>query len=229
MNGHAVALDIVFGDRGVHFHLVLADLGAVVAALAYDVGLGKTLLHAAQLEQDIALDIVRPMRMDRAGVRRHRLLAGIERGQFAHREGDQADRFLGGRIIDRRDRRDRLPAIAYLVAGQGVLAASDRQHSERLVAVGAGDDRLDAGQRQRLRNVDVENLGVRIGAAVDASGKHSRSDQIGRVLRPSRHFLGSVDHRHIGADGVRRHHLVHGATPASLSVVANFTASMIFT
>ncbi len=72
MHGHAVALAVVVGDRGVHLHLVLAHLGAVVARLAHEVGLGKALPDAAQLEQDIALDVARTVRMDVAGAWRQR-------------------------------------------------------------------------------------------------------------------------------------------------------------
>src|SRR6516164_7980094 len=35
MNGHAIAHRVVIGDGGVHFHLVLTDLGAIVDALAH--------------------------------------------------------------------------------------------------------------------------------------------------------------------------------------------------
>ena len=50
MHGHAVAIGIVVGDRGVHLHLVLADLGAVVGAFAHQIGLGEALLDVAELE-----------------------------------------------------------------------------------------------------------------------------------------------------------------------------------
>ena len=229
MHRHAVAHGVVFGDRGVHLHLVLADLGAIVGALAHEVGVAQALLHAAELEQHVALDIAGLVRMDIARAVRHRRFGGVVGGQFTHLELDQADGSLGGGVVDRRDRRHRLAAIAHLVARHGMFAARDRQHAERLVAVGAGDDRLHARQLQRLGDIDRDDLGVRIGAAVDAPGQHARRDQIGGVFRPARDLLGPVDHRHIAADVVRRHDLVHGATPDALRSAAYFTASMIFT
>ncbi len=213
VDGHALALGVVARERGVHLHLVLADLG----------------LHAAELEQHIALDVVRPLRVDVAGALRHRRLRGVVRGQFAHLELDEAERALGGGVVDGGDRRDRLAAIAHLVARQRVLAARDRQDAEGLVAIGAGDDGLHARQPQRRGDVDVDNLGVRIRAAEDASRQQARCDQVGGVFRPSRHLVGPVDHRHVAADIVRRHDLVHGETPPACSSAAYFTASMILT
>ena len=121
----------------------------------------------------------------------------------------QRDGRLGGRIVDRRHRRHRLAAIAHLVARQRMLAARDRQHAEGLVAVGAGDDRLHARQLRGLRDVDLEDLGVRIGAAVDAPRQHAGLQDVGRVLGAARHLLRPVHHRHVAADVMRRHHVVH--------------------
>ena len=229
VHGHALAHGVVFGDRGVHLHLVLAHLGAVVAALAHEIGRREALLHAAELEQHVALDVVGLVRVDDGRALGHRLPRGIVGRQLAHLELDQAERALGGGVVDRGDRRHRLAAIAHLVARQRMLAARNRQHPEGLVAIGAGDDRLHAGEPQRGGHIDFENLGVGIRAAVDAPRQHARCDEIGGVFRPARDLLGPVDHRHIGADGVRRHHLVHGDTPVACRSAAYFTASMIFT
>ena len=229
VDGHALALGVVARERGVHLHLVLADLGAIVGTLAHEVGALEALLHAAELEQHVALDVVRPLRVVVAGALRHRRLRGVVRGQFAHLELDEAERALGGGVVDGGDRRDRLAAIAHLVARQRVLAARDRQDAEGLVAIGAGDDGLHARQPQRRGDIDVDNLGVRIRTAEDASRQQARRDQVGGVFRPPRHLVGPIDHRHVGADIVRRHDLVHGETPPACSSAAYFTASTILT
>ena len=229
VHGHALAHGVVFGDRGMHLHLVLTDLGAIVAALAHEIGALEALLHAAELEQHVALDIAGLACMDDGGALGHRLLRGVVGRQFAHGELDQRDRALGGGVVDGGDRRDRLAAVAHLVARHGMLAARDRQHAEGLVAVGAGHDRLHARELQGRGHIDVDDLGVRIGAAEDAPRQHAGIDEIGGVFRSPGDLLGSVDHRHIAADIVRRHDLVHGATPAALSSAAYFTASMILT
>ena len=90
MHGHAVAQRIVFGDGRVHLHLVLADLGAIVAAFAHQIGLGETLLGRAELEQHVALDIAGLLLVQLHGVRRQCGLGCVIGRQFAHREFDAA-------------------------------------------------------------------------------------------------------------------------------------------
>ena len=124
MHRHAVALGVVVGDRGVHLHLVLADLGAVVGALAHEVGLREALRHAAELEQHVALDVAGLLGVQLHGVGRERVLGGVVGRQLAHLQPDQLDRPLGGRVVDRRDGRDRLAAIAHLVSRQRMLACA---------------------------------------------------------------------------------------------------------
>ena len=215
MHGHAVALGVVVGDRRVHLHLVLAHLGAIVGALAHQIGGGEGRLDIAELEINVALDIVRAVVVKVDGIGRHRRPRGVIGGQFADFELDAPQRFLRGRIVDGGHGGDRLAAIAHPVARQRMLGARDRQHAEGLVAIGAGDDRLHARQLRRLGNVDVENFGVRIGAAEDAPGEHARRDKIGGVFGASGNLFRAVDHRHVVADGMRRHDLVHGDAPAA--------------
>ncbi len=211
MHRHAITLDVVVGKRGVHLHLVLAHLGAIVGALAHEIGGGKAFFDIAELEQNVALDILRAVVVDVDRARRHRLAGRVIGGQFADFQLDAPHRFARRGVIDGGDGGDRLAAIAHAVARQRMLAARDGQHAKRLVAIGAGDDRLDAGKLQRLGDIDFENVAVRIRTAINAAGKCARHDQIGRVFRAPGHFFRPVDHRHVAADGVRRHDLVHGA------------------
>ena len=132
-------------------------------------------------------------------------------GQLAHLQLDAAQRFLRGGVVDRRDRGDRLAAIAHPIARQRMLGARDRQHAETLVAIGAGDDGLDAGQLRRLRDIDLEDFGVRIGAAEDAPREHARLDEIGGVFGAAGDLLRTVDHRHVVADRYAPGRFVHGA------------------
>ena len=141
-----LAQRVVFGDGGVHFHLVLADLGAVIGAIAHQIGLREALLDAAQLEQHVALDIARLLFVQLRGARRQRVFRCVIGRQFAHGELDAAQRLARGRVVVGGDRGHRLAAIAHFVARQRIFAARDRQHAERLVAIGAGDDGAYAGQ-----------------------------------------------------------------------------------
>ena len=79
MHGHAVALGVVVGDRGVHLHLVLTHFGAIVGAFAHKIGRGKSRIDVAKLEINIALDIFRPVlvKIDRVG--RHAPLARYDK------------------------------------------------------------------------------------------------------------------------------------------------------
>jgi hypothetical protein len=98
--------------------------------------------------------------MDVDGLLRQRRMRRVVGRQFLHSKLDERDRFPRGGIVHRGDGCDRLAAIAHLVPRQGMLAARDRQNAESLVAVGAGDDRLDAWQAGRRRHVHIEDLGV---------------------------------------------------------------------
>jgi hypothetical protein len=213
----------------VHLHLVLAHLGAVKAALAHQRRLGEARLDLAQLEEDVALDIALTMGMELDGAGRRRLARGEIGGQLLHLQLDELHRLGRGRIVDRRHRRDRLAAIAHALARQRMLGARDRQHAESLVAIGAGDDGDDSGQRRRCRDIDLEDLGVGIGAAKDAARQRAGLDEIGGVFGAARNLLRPVDHRHIAADRAGGRDLAHGVAPAARSRAACCTASMILT
>ena len=229
VHGNAITHHVVVGDRGVHLHLVLAHLGAIVGAFADQVGRRKGRRDIAELEQNVALEILRFSVVNSDGVRRHRFGRRVIGRQFAHLQLDTPQRFLRRRIVDRGDGSDRLAAIAHPIARQRVLAARDRQHAKSLVAVGAGDDGFHARQLCRLRDVDFKNFGVRIRAAKNPSRQHSRRNEIGGVFGAAGNFLRAIDHRHVVADVMRRHDLIHGETPAACSATACCTASMILT
>ena len=217
MHGDAVAHHVVVGDRGVHLHLVLAHFGAVVGAFADQVGRRKSRRDIAELEQHVALEILRLAVVNGDGVRRHRFGRRVIGRQLAHFQLDAPQRFLRRRIVDRRNGGDRLAAIAHPIARQRMLAARDRQHAKSLVAIGAGDDGFHARQLCRLRNIHLEDFGVRIGAAENSSRQHPRRNEIGGVLGAAGHFFRAVDHRHVVADVMRRHDLVHFSFSAPLT------------
>ena len=102
---HAVALGVVVGERGVHLHLVLADLGAIVGALAHEVGLREAFRGVAELEQDVALDVAGLLLMQRDGAGRERRLGGVVGGQLPHLELDEPHGRKRGGVVDRRRRR----------------------------------------------------------------------------------------------------------------------------
>ena len=229
MNGHAIAHRVVIGDGGVHFHLVLTDLGAIVDALAHQIGRGKGGFDIAKFEQHVAFEIVRAVRMQRDRARRNGFLRGMVGGKLPNFQLDFAQRFLRRRIVDGRNRHNWLATIAHTITRQDVFGARDRQHAEWLVAFGTGDDRLDAWEFHRFGNVDLEDFGMRIRTAENASGEHSRDNKISGVFGTAGDLFRAVDHRHVAADVMRGQNVVHGVNPAAQSDAACFTASMIFT
>src|SRR5580704_12760955 len=90
MRGDAVAHHVVVGDRGVHLHLVLAHLGAVVGAFADQVGRREGRFDVAELEQHVALEILRLAVVNSDCVGRHRLMRRVIGRQLAHFQLDAA-------------------------------------------------------------------------------------------------------------------------------------------
>ena len=113
---------------------------------------------------------------------------------------------------------DRFAAITHTLACQRMFGARNRQNAEALVAIGAGDDGFHARQLRRLRDIDFKNLGVRIRTAKNSPRQHSRRDKIGGVFGAAGHFLRTIDHRHVVADIMSRHDLVHSSFSAPLTV-----------
>ena len=126
MHGHAITHCVVVGDRRVHLHLVLADLGAIVDAFADKVGCIERSVDIAELEQHVALEIMRALLMQRDRIGRHGLARRVIGGKFAYGKFDPAQRFFGHGIVDSGNGGNRLAAIAHAIARQDVLGAGDR-------------------------------------------------------------------------------------------------------
>ena len=97
-------------------------------------------------------------RLARVDDRRQRLVLDV----------DQRERVAGDVLVDGDHERHLLPLEADLVAREHRLrVVGDRRHpgqAQRLEVLG-GDDRRDAGMRERARGVDREDLGVGVRAA----------------------------------------------------------------
>ena len=178
---------------------------------------------------NIALDVFRAALVKFDGVGRHRGVRGVVGGKFANFQLDTLQRFLRGRVVDRRDGGNRFAAITHPIARQRMLRTRNRKYAEAFVAVSAGDDGLHARQLGRFGDIHIQYFGVRIRTAQDASGEHLRRDQISRVFSSSRNLFRPIYQRHVLADCMCRHDLIHGEAPAALRSAACITASMIFT
>ncbi len=108
---------------------------------------------------------------------------------------DQRQRLLGDVRVDGGDGGDGVALVEHLVAGQAVAAQVAQVDGPLaqlgdLVAgvgkIGGGDDRLDAGQRQGLADVDVPDAAHGHGAAQDAAVQQAGHLHVGPVERPGR-------------------------------------------
>ena len=229
MHGHTPAHRVVFGNRGMHFHLDLAHLGAIGRRLAHEIGLREPLIDIAKLEKHVTLKIAGLLFMQIDGIFRQRRMRREIGGQFPYFEFDEPECFLRSGVVNRCNGCHRFATIAHPLARHRMLAAGNGQHAKGFVAVGSGDHRRNARQLKSFRYVDLEYFGMSIRAAVDAAGQHAGGKNVGGIFGAAGYLLRTVDHRHIAADIADRGALVHGALPSPLSSAACRTASMIFT
>ena len=89
MDGHAVAHGVVFGDRRVHLHLVLADLGAIVGPLAHEIGLAQSPASTLPSSNRTSRSILPGLRSCRRPRRAPALLGRVVGRQLAHLQLDQ--------------------------------------------------------------------------------------------------------------------------------------------
>ncbi len=121
----------------------------------------------------------------RAPVVDRRLLSGVL-GVDDRLEGLVFDRDLLGRAprllrVLGGDEGDRLAEIADAVDGQHGLVGELEPVGLRAGDVGVGQHSVDAGHRKRLRDVEPQDAGVRVGAAHRVAPEHPGGDQVARV------------------------------------------------
>ena len=141
-------------------------------------------------------------------------------------EFDQRERPLGGLLVDRRHRRDRLAAIAHAPARQRIFVHGDRQHAVGVRAVVAGDDRHHALERARLGHVEPNDVAVADRAAQDAPDQRVGVVEVGGVAGAAGDLVDAVDQRHAAARELAVGDRVGGHVRVS---AAALTDSMIFT
>ena len=202
VHGEAAALGVVVREGRVHLHLGLADLRAAVGLLPHEVRPGEGRIHVPELVLDVALDVAGALLVEVDRVRGEGRLRRVVRGQFLRLDPDEGEGARRGRVVVRRDGRDRLAPVADPVAGEGVLVHRDGEHPEGPVAVRPGDDRPDPGEGLGLGGVDGADGRVTPGASQDAARKRARRRrQVGGVAGPPAHLVGAVHEGHVPPDG----------------------------
>ena len=225
LHGEAAGEQIVFGERRMQLDLRVVDLRAVDIDLAHEIGFGEATRHVAERVVHLPFEIARLGVVDEDCARRKRGFRRVVGRQLPHLELDQIERALGGVRVDRRHRRNRLAAVAHLVARERIFVHRDRQHAIGVRAVRAGDDGDDAVKRARLRHVEPENLAMADRTAEDAADKRVGMVEIGRVARLAGDLLDAVDERNAPPQSLElRRNVVHRAASAAVC-----TDSTIFT
>ena len=197
-------------------------------------------------DRDVALRVgVAVPDADRAQDVRPRILAEAVAGSRV----PVVDRRLLGRALGVDDRLQRLVRDHDLLGGAArllrvlgrddgdglaeVANAVDREH--RLVGelepiglgardVGMREHGMDAGHRQRLRDVDLDDAGVRVGAAHGVTPEHPGRDEVACVGELSGHLRDRVDALDALADAAELELLSRRAH----RLAASLTASKIF-
>ena len=202
VHGEAPALGVVVREGRVHLHLGLADLRAAVGLLPHQIRSGEGRVHVPQLVLDVALDVAGALLVEVDGVRGERVLGRVVRRQLLRLDPDEGEGALRGRVVVRRDGRDRLAPVADPVAGEGILVHRDGEDAERPVAVRPRHHRPDPGQGLGLGGVDGPDRRVPPGAPEDAAREGARrGGQVGGVAGPPAHLVGAVHERHVLPDG----------------------------
>src|SRR5216683_2652763 len=95
--------------------------------------------------------------------------------------------------------------------------------------IGAGDDRLDPGERRRLCGIDADDAGVRMGAALDAAPQHPRHHHVGAEIGPAGDLVDPVRTDRPGADDLegRLVEITHAEASPLITAAASSTARMI--
>ncbi len=224
---HAVALHVVFGERGVRLHVRVVHLGEGEALLAHQIGLREAGGAVAELGVHLAQHVVGLVVVDRHRAGLARRLGGEIGRQHLVLDRDQRQRALGRRFIDRRHRGHRVAAVAHLVARQRKFVLGDRQHAEGHRRVLAGAHRLHAGQRARGGRVDGQDARMRMRAAQDAPDQCAGRGDVGGITCAAGDLVEAVDQRRVHADAAGAGHAWLHLVP--FAAAAACTDSTIFT
>ena len=211
----AGAVGAQIGQARVRLDVALvAGLGAE-GALDHDIGLGEALGGIAVPEMMLLGDVRGLAGLRRDAFREQRVVQ--DGGIRPHGGLDIGD--VGQDLVVHRDERQgfaRQPDARGRDGGNGVsvvegLAArhdvGEHRPQVRIAAgqvgeVGAGDDRLDAVERERPGGVDRTDARMRMRAAQDCTHQHAGSRHIGAEAGATRHLVDPVR-----AHGPRAHHV----------------------
>ena len=222
------------------------DIGLVhrrvgVTPLDDDVGVAEPGVDVALGEVDHLRDVrsVRRLGLDPLGdeivvqhrcVRSHRLFDVDDVGQDVVGDIDQLAGLLGDRGRGRGDRGNGVAVIEDLVARQAVarqvaeihrpLADKGFLRCDRREVV-RGHDRLDAGQLERLVDIDRHDPGMGVRAALDLAPQHARHDHVGAEIGAPGDLVDPIRANGTGPDDLLQflRHIRHANLTPVLTVI----------
>ncbi len=207
-------------DAGMRLDIGLVHRRIRVAPLDDDIGVAETGVDVAFGEVDHLGDIRRVRRLglhslreeivvQYGRVRLHRLFDIDDVWQDVVGDLDQLARLLGDRGRCRRHRCDGVAVIEDLVARQTVArqvaevhrAFADKGFFRRdRREIVRGHDGFDAGQLQRLVDIDRHDAGMGVRAALDLAPQHAGHDHVGAEIGASGDFVDAVRTNRTGPD-----------------------------
>ncbi len=234
----ALAVSVHPYAAGVRLDVALVNGRGLEVLLDHDIGFLEALLDIADREFKLLGDVRRLGRRGLDATGDHVLEE--QRCVFTHRVVDidrvrqhlvvdleQRLGLLGNLLRDRGDRSDRVAVIKRLFLGHHIARHMPEIDRDALRAdvlefvvgkIGAGDDRLDAGQGLGLRGVDRLDARMGVRRAHDLAIERAGHRQVGRVHRAARDFGHAVrtDRPSSHPLVTRRRNIVHGGV-SSLS------------
>ena len=212
-------------DARMGLHGAVADEGDAVIVLHDHVRLREALLHVA-LDLGIRgeqvgiigvlpefLDVLEAggqiaahVLVDADGIGLHGFFDRQHRGQLLVFHMDERGRLRGCQLVVRHDERHVVADIANLLFAEDVpvaeiAAGADLRH------VGAGEHAEHARQRQRLRGVDREDVGMGVRADDQPRPDRAVGSVVARVFRGARHLFQRVDADGAGSDDFQLIHV----------------------
>jgi hypothetical protein len=183
-------------DRAVRFDRHVSRACIVEVLLEDDVARGERAFDVAKGERHLLRDVSllrEGIHLVRVVLVGERVLDREHRRQNLVIDLDVAQRLGRRPLVDGGDAGDRVADVGDLVEGQRVFVLGPRDDAVGHGQVAPGARRLDARQRERLRQVDLADARVRMGRAQDLGVKHAGKDEVVGVDRLAGHLPSAVD------------------------------------
>ena len=152
--------------------------------------------------------------MDPHIVPRERLLDREDRLEPLVGHIDERQRLEGDVLVERGHRGDRFADIPHLLHGEGRLVLGRRHDPHLFRHVRAGDDRDDAGMRERPAHVDLPDARMGFGRAQEAAVERARKDDVVGVIRGTGEVRPAV---HLGEPAPEDRQVAHAREAFSIA------------